>query len=338
MTTEKGKSFNRNGAMQYAEEHLYQLPKKAHKDDLLLAKVIEECVLEDVKDIPEKDRFDCGDCHRVVQEPDEWCWFCGADISEVLDVQSAGEGPEEKTEPQGKPAKVENKAALVKPEKQKKPEKPTQGKSIQVQDKTSTEPENQEGKERNLARFISEILEENGRAGYSAWLIGRSLIEIQTSNSYLEKYETFEECVNKELAYSWRAASEYMRIFKNFQEQDAKLPGLGFVKLLIIAGAPENARPKLLKSATPKSAGGKGLTREEIKQAVRDECDKVGDPPRPGRDPKVKIEPWVKALMKEPLEVTIKDGGGSKDAGGGHEVKVTVLKTKVRVWVEKVEG
>jgi len=335
MTTEKAVSFNRNGAMQYAEEHSYQLPKKAHKDEQLLAKVIEECILEDVKEIPEKDRFDCGDCHKVVQEADDWCWFCGADISEVLDEPSASVEADAKTEQQAEtasastPAKVENKATLAKPGKQEK--------LVLVDDKT-TKPKKQEGSERNLAKFVSVILEENGRSGYSAWLIGRSLIEIQTSKSYAEKYETLEDCVNKELAFSWRTAGEYMRIFKSFKEKDAKLQGLGFIKLLTIAGAPENARQKLLKFATPVNAGGKGMTGEDLKQAVRDACDKAGGGQRPGRKVKDKVESWVKALKKEPLEITIKDGGGSKDVGSGHEVKVTVLKTKVRVWVEKVEA
>ena len=74
--------FMAQAALAYADEKGYKLPNKAKKDFELLAEVVEEAILENVKDIPYEDRFECEKCLKVVQEPDDYCWYCGNDVSD----------------------------------------------------------------------------------------------------------------------------------------------------------------------------------------------------------------------------------------------------------------
>ena len=76
MTKPQGKDgtpFMPQAAKAYAADHKYKLPKKAEKNVVLLAEVVEECIMEEVKGIPKEDRFECTRCGSTVQEPDEYC-------------------------------------------------------------------------------------------------------------------------------------------------------------------------------------------------------------------------------------------------------------------------
>ncbi len=78
----KKAEFMPEAAHHYATDVMgWKLPKKL-KSAEQLKEIVSKLVEDMVKSIEPKERYGCEACDATVGEPDEFCWFCGADISD----------------------------------------------------------------------------------------------------------------------------------------------------------------------------------------------------------------------------------------------------------------
>jgi len=114
--------FYPEAAMAYANSYNWKLPNKL-KDDKTLQEIVQENISAAVAEIPEEERYECDRCGSVVQEPDIFCWFCGADTSEdgTGGFKAAEKDSEESDEPATDEPATEKDEATDEPEEEEKP-------------------------------------------------------------------------------------------------------------------------------------------------------------------------------------------------------------------------
>lgn len=75
--------FIPEAAVTYAEHQKYRLPRKM-KDAETLIGIVEDNIKEwyEKSGIPLEEAYECERCKHIVLEADNYCWYCGHDISE----------------------------------------------------------------------------------------------------------------------------------------------------------------------------------------------------------------------------------------------------------------
>jgi hypothetical protein len=354
--------FNPQAAFAYARANKIRLPRKAKDDDDLLLEVVEEGVVELLKDIPEDDRFECDRCGKFVQEPDLYCWHCGADVSgdgtggwpprdegaaetagtEQPGAGGSGEVEEPPEEPSEDPDSEE--PSEEPPAGDETEEKEPDGEAPQTEPEDAEDPSEEpqtpagEASEKTLAEYTAGLIAEDGRTGLSAFLIGRDLLEIKAREKFRDGgHDTLEEYVVAELGHSWKSAMEFIRIASSFSEKQSRL--VGVYKLHLIAGAKAEHRPKLLKDAQPVSKGGKGLTREALRDAIRDLAGGGDGSGRSSPPKKTAEEKLWKKLVGGGIEGRAKDNKGTyKIEDSESIIHIEMMKTKFRISMEEPEA
>jgi len=236
--------FIRECALHYAEQNGIEDVDEEMKDKAL-QRIIGEHLGEQ--------EYTC-DCDAYIQDDDEYCWFCGNDVTEK---ETGGwEAEKAKSKKKGK-SKVKGK-----------------GKKKASDKKEKEEEEEEEKLEDGALDAASESIRElDKEGGGNAWKIGKHLFEINQKQMFKQnKHKSFDVYCEKELGFQRQTAYGYIRIAEKFDEKDAKQ--LGVFKLLALASAPDKARPKLLKAAMSKVDGGKGLNRKQLKEAINEAWDK----------------------------------------------------------------
>jgi len=269
--------FVRECGVWYAEENEIEI--EDGMTDRALARVIGDHV--------GKQEFQCEVCDHFVQDEDKTCWYCGEDVSED------DSGGWDKVKPAEKePAKKEKKKVDVRKTKKEK-----KAKEAEEVEETAVEKREDDGV--SLRDRIEKIRAMDANTGMNAWKIGRELFVINKTKKFEEEYKNFDDFCEKALGYKRTTAYAFLRIAQRIEEEDAGK--VGFVKLMMIASAPEAARSKLLKAASFES-GGKSLTREELREKINEfrekEKEKRGNDggKRRGRPPgsaKSKFMPFV---------------------------------------------
>lgn len=263
-------SFNRECAMWYAQKD--KLDVGGEMKDKALQRVLTEHV--------GKRQFTCDACEHYIKDDDEVCWFCGSDVTEGDEYPGGWDEFKEKKKVSVKEYETPKVDAGDSTKKKKK---------IHVQDRTSDKaPASKEasikkkpakpGKEvakkggddavSVLGERVTRIRELDRNTGANAWQIGLELIAIVEGDEYkVGGHKTFDAFCQKELGYDRKSAYRFMEVARNIDKEDAKK--LGVFKLVQLARAPEEVRPKLLKAAMGKEDGGKGLSREELAEEIR---------------------------------------------------------------------
>lgn len=287
------KKLNREGALHYAKLAGLDLPDDMK--DKALVRAIEDHI-GDQEDA-------CEICEHMIRDDDVYCWYCGADVSPT------GDGGWDKVKPGAKP-KAPSKAQLEEkptenitesyPEPQEAPQEVPEpapatqdaprkrGRPRKAATASEGIPEAEpvsvpaavptEGEQLTLTQCTDAIRSLDRTTGSSAWRIGKHIVAI-IEGLYEEKYKTFDDYCLKELGWTSATAYGYKKIAEKFTEEEASQ--LGVFKLLALAGAPEDARPKLFKAALPKTDGGKGLDRKDLRKAIKDEWEKERGEPKP---------------------------------------------------------
>lgn len=290
-------------AMHYATSNDFALPKKI-KDDSMLFDIVRESIIERYKDAGVKvnDRFHCEACAKVVQEPDDYCWNCGEDLSE--DQKGGWEREKKKkvtvVDKTGKKKDDKKKETTKKDDKKKdagKKDDKKKNTNLALVPPTSTKSAgptrtdssgSQSLQERadavgwKLEQYTKEIRRLHGSTGLAAWQIGRRLREIEKLKKFEEgKYQTMQEYVSSELTYQWATARQFMKASASVDE---KIAGkVGVFTLQLFARTPQALLPKIIKAALPKDEGGKGMSRDELEEFLKTERAKTGNKSNAGR-------------------------------------------------------
>jgi len=327
--------FVPEAAYQYATEVMGwndKLPKKLKNADTL-REIVEEEVERMLKGIPEEERYVCDACEMNVGEPDDFCWYCGADITGDETggfVPSGkdlfGEKPQEVEE-----KKVEEKKATEKPKKEAKPKapkpKPKSKKEAKAVKEEKKEPEKKEPEKKELEKadekkdvkslkdYTAEIRRLDQTAGSHAWLIGMYLTEVKNTKAFKEGgFATLADYVKGELDYSWQTARNFMR-YASIVTDQTQAAKLGVYKMEVIARCPEEGRPKMLKAALPKPEG-QGNTARQLEDKLKVEKEKrnlagQGDKKsKRGRKPEPNKKISLHDIVGQSFKISIKDGIG----------------------------
>ena len=336
--------FNPRAAKKYAKEKGIQLPKKA--SDGVLAEIIREWIDENTGEEP----YQCEHCEENVCDDDVICWFCGADVSEVADDDSAigesgeptkaaapesggaeGDEPEEPEDAEGEDDEPKKEAEGDTEEEEKKPAKDK---------KELAKPKRREvAPLKNLEEYTTKIRKLNYSQGEAAWRIGHYLLQIKEGEVFREGgYDSLADYVTAELSYTWQAARNYMRYAQLVDKEHAAM--LGVYKLEVLSRTPEESRDKVLKAALPEDAGGKGMSCRQLEEVLKKEKAKAkkkhgkvkGD--GRGRKPEPNKHIRLHDLIErgEELKVPVEDGVGSMLIPDSRcVVEVKVLKKSVKV-------
>ena len=361
--------FMPEAALSYANEKGYKLPNKAKKDFELLAEVVEEAILENVKDISYEDRFECEKCLKVVQEPDDYCWYCGNDVSEdgtggfVPEKQGKDEPKEEVETEEKEIEEVEKADEEIEAEEVESEE--TEDDEIEESDAEETEEVEVEAEEeiekaepepsKEIAvldleptAIVIPSIEENplehhsllarievGKTGVSAWKIGFHLRNIEDKNLWkdsLKGHKSATEYFEKELNMTFKQVAEFKKVNSYYSQQEVMEWELGVDKLIIGLAAPSDVRNRLLSSSASKEKGGEGWTREKLREEVI-KANKEAKENKPGPTKKV-VSPLYRAVKKIG-EVEFKKANDQNIAywedPDGNRVEVQIMKTKVKM-------
>ena len=331
--------FMPEAAHAYAEMMGWKLPKKLKSADVL-QEIVEGNIEEMVKDIPEKERYECEKCSRTVGEPDEYCWFCGADIS---DDGTGGFVVEDELFPSTDPGKTDDKKTAKKADK-KDDTKKTAKKDDKKDDKKKDDDKKPAAKKKDvpptmppkkkdtalvkkddvsgessviksLKDYTAEIRRLDNSTGSMAWRIGKFLLEVKESQVYASGgYKDMADYVLSELEYSWQVARNFMRYATVVDEKQAGL--LGTYKMELISRSPEDSREAMLKAALPKPDG-QGMGRKALDAKLKKVQEKKkaasGKDPeaKRGRKPEPNKSTNLHSLIGTSLTVRMKNGEGS---------------------------
>lgn len=337
MTAKKKSEFMPEAAYHYAVEVMgWKLPKKL-KSPEVLEEIVGEHVMEMVRAIPEEERYGCEACDSTVGEPDDFCWYCGADISDPSNKEtSGGFHPKEPLVFEEDKKKGEKKKEEKKKDSKKDKKKKDEKKAL------VTESEAQVFK--SLKEYTKAIEALGVSAGESAWKVGKYLLEIKEGERFREGgYETMADYVKSELDYTWQMARNHMRYSSLVDAKQAAL--LGVRKIEILSRCSDESRDVFLKAALPKSAGGHGMSREQLEEKLREEREKVRESgkkvDRSGRgrkhEPNKKIT--LHDLIGETYTVRVKESEGAFLLPDSHcSMEIKVLKSSVKVAFYQAES
>lgn len=351
--------FDADAAKTYCEKRKWSLPKGI-KDDTQLQEIVEELVEAKVKAIKngkdDEEDFECTDCRSTIFESDSICWYCGADVSEEIEEKVEKPTPKKVEPKKSELKKVDERKAVTiidrtededeVPKKENKKEAKAEVKKetkVQVVKKEAKQEVLEAKKEeatphRSLKEYTAELRKLNANAGGHAWHIGKILLEVKETKAYLDEVESLADYVEQVLEMSWQMARNFMRYAELVQEEQAAQ--LGIFKLELVARSPEEIRPKMLKAALPKQAGGSGLNRNQLEAKLSAEKEKAKIPQaKVGR----KAEPNKKMKLSDLIDTTL-EGKLTKDGEADVEIlgtdcviEVKVLKSVVRLTFREVE-